>query len=362
MELLYIIRVWLSEIIMNMALMPPGILSEKPSFMNIMHKILKFVSPFPLTINIRFDITTRCNLHCDFCYIKNHYNDISTSDVFRILFKIRYKTIKLGLLGGEPLLRGDLTDIIGFAKKRSHIKRVVLFTNAVLVTKDIASRLRQSGLDISIVNFSLDQIDSGTRKMIFNGIKNLVKAGIPVYTYTHINSENINRLDLIKRSSKELGAKPIFSKYVCQMESDPLIVENALWMAAKNRILNENPRHKRRINRTVLLMRNACFGGRLSFSVKANGDITPCPFIDDIIIGNALEGFENIEMNEQMRQFLSVPRECRFCSIHKYCGGGCRSDSKVMFGSYSKRDRSCSGPYTEAITGKDIIDKIPYFW
>lgn len=79
-----------------------------------------FKQNVPLEINIH--ITDRCNLRCTYCYsnfYKRNIPDISKTDIFRIVdgFK-KLGSLEVSLIGGEPFLHPDFSEIIEYIKDK----------------------------------------------------------------------------------------------------------------------------------------------------------------------------------------------------------------------------------------------------
>jgi MoaA/NifB/PqqE/SkfB family radical SAM enzyme len=87
------------------------------------------------------ELTDRCNLNCIHCCV--HSDDrhakgkeLTTKQVFRIVGQMRDEgVVYLNFSGGEPLFRGDFSDIYLFAKKKGFA--VTVITNGTLITCDI---------------------------------------------------------------------------------------------------------------------------------------------------------------------------------------------------------------------------------
>ncbi len=108
--------------------------------------------------HIDIELTERCNNNCIHCYINqpeldsNTYNrEISHDFIKRILTE----SAKLGFLtvrftGGEPLLRQDFEELYLFTRRLG--MQVILFTNARLITENIAELLAKypPGHDVEI--------------------------------------------------------------------------------------------------------------------------------------------------------------------------------------------------------------------
>lgn len=120
---------------------------------------------------IILDITHSCNLTCRICDIwktKAINSDIDIRHIKNILMQVKALGVKeIALSGGEPLLRKDVFEIIGYAKEIK-IKNLGILTNGILV-KEYIERLKPYLLDntISLV-ISLDSLNPDVHNHIRN--------------------------------------------------------------------------------------------------------------------------------------------------------------------------------------------------
>src|SRR5262245_35073228 len=115
-------------------------------------------SPRPYVIS--WNLTYRCNLACEHCYLdagaKKHQklntlnfsdrSELSTEECFGVIDQITAfapECVTI-LTGGEPLLRRDILEIIGYAAQNK--LWVVVGTNGVLITEMLAERLKAEGV------------------------------------------------------------------------------------------------------------------------------------------------------------------------------------------------------------------------
>lgn len=112
---------------------------------------------------LRISVTDRCNMQCRYCMPKGystHSSETLSSDEFagivRTAAKFGVDTVRI--TGGEPLLRGDLTEIAGKIRKNRSIKRIGVTTNGSLLSNSAAD-LRKAGVDS--VNISVDTLKRG---------------------------------------------------------------------------------------------------------------------------------------------------------------------------------------------------------
>lgn len=148
----------------------------------------------PILGKLDIELTERCNYNCIHCYINLPYNDVhaeqrelSTDAIKRILIE----TVSLGCLsvrftGGEPLLRKDFEELYVFTR-RLGIK-VLLFTNAALVTPDLAELFSRipplENIEVSIYGMKKSSWEAVTRvpgsyETAQRGINLLLKYKIP---------------------------------------------------------------------------------------------------------------------------------------------------------------------------------------
>jgi radical SAM protein with 4Fe4S-binding SPASM domain len=343
---------------------------------SILHKISqKVVGGYPYVMKL--DVSDRCNLKCKMCYAKNKNHDVSLDNIKCILKQIGNVPIRLDLLGGEPLLRNDICEIISYAKNHTGIREIVLYTNGTLATEELAKNLFKAGLDKAIVTLishdpkkhnDFTGLPNGWQRTI-TGINNFVNAGIKTYTFSALHSENIMDMEEIyKFSSNQLHVTPLFYQYIPQKKDDPLFPSLDQWHKTKHKILYEYcTEHADYFKKIINYCGQTCLGGSYSISIKADGSVTPCPFIHDLSFGNVFKQniwdiFSKRYNSTQFSEFIKLPKDCVGCTYKNICNGGCRAGNKLLFGNYSTKDCRCLGPCKDTIKSEDILDKVPTFF
>ncbi|HEX3046213.1 MAG TPA: radical SAM protein [Bacillota bacterium] len=93
-------------------------------------------------------MTKYCNLHCRMCDYPEFYpthQEISLAQIKQLLDETKMMGADLlELSGGEPMMRGDIFEIISYAKSLGFT--VFMASNGVLIGPDEAERLVKSGL------------------------------------------------------------------------------------------------------------------------------------------------------------------------------------------------------------------------
>ena len=170
---------------------------------------------FPL--RVMFEITYRCNFHCRHCYMpqsyRNRKGELKTKEVFFILDQLSgIGCFYLGFTGGEPFMRRDILDILGYARKLGF--EIIIYTNGSLIDEEIAkqlSLLRPNIVDITIPGMSrlaFERVSrvSGSRDKVFRAIDLLHKKRINLGFKTCVLKENKSEIKQIQDFARSLGA------------------------------------------------------------------------------------------------------------------------------------------------------------
>jgi len=157
--------------------------------------------------DLRISVMDRCNFRCTYCMPEEKYHPkfkflpsnqrLSFQDIIRITKNfVSLGVNKIRITGGEPLLRVNLTELIGDLSRIDGIQDIALTTNGVLLAK-YASELKAAGLDR--ITVSLDSIDPNEFKTMTGGRGSLdrVLAGIEEAEVARIKNIKVNAV--IKR-------------------------------------------------------------------------------------------------------------------------------------------------------------------
>ncbi len=113
---------------------------------------------------LRIAVTERCNLRCVYCMPPEGIELLASDHLLTFDEIVRFASIcarngvnKIRLTGGEPLVRGNLAQLVERLQALPGIDTVAITTNGTLLAK-YAEALRQAGL--SSVNISLDTLRS----------------------------------------------------------------------------------------------------------------------------------------------------------------------------------------------------------
>lgn len=164
---------------------------------------------FPLTAD--FELTRRCNLRCEHCFIDfDGDSGLSFDEILRVFDDLRKAgTLFLVLSGGEIATRPDWLEIIHEAHARNFVLRIK--TNGTLFTsEDIAelAKIPILSVDISLYGGDAKTHDKVTKikgsfERTIKTIKRLRKAGIRVMITAPVLSSTSHALPQIAALSKK---------------------------------------------------------------------------------------------------------------------------------------------------------------
>ncbi|MFM8845243.1 MAG: GTP 3',8-cyclase MoaA [Gammaproteobacteria bacterium] len=117
--------------------------------------------------DLRISVMDRCNFRCPYCMPQHTFHEgyrflksterLSFDEIIRLArLAATLGVRKLRITGGEPLLRPNLTDLVGDLSTLPGIEDVALTTNGMLLAK-YATELKAAGL--TRITVSLDSLD-----------------------------------------------------------------------------------------------------------------------------------------------------------------------------------------------------------
>ncbi len=325
---------------------------------------------------ISWNITKRCNLCCRHCYLDsselncNTTDELTKEECLRLIDKIAdiNPETMLVLTGGEPLLRSDIFDLIGYVSQKGMM--VVLGSNAIPIDDEMAKRLKGcglSGVGISLHSFTPEIHDSfcgveGAWKDTIAGIEACRRQNLEFQIQTSVTNDNHNEIMAMVDFSKRLGAK-VFSPFflVCTgrgqelTDITPQQYEQLLTKLARNKSngIMVRPRCAptyRRIlyqdaSNNPMLKTHAgkCLAGTHYLRIAPEGDVTPCPYMP-LKVGNVREqSFTDIWEDSLELISFRYPKlkgKCGVCEFQSICGG-CRARAFSFHGDYLEEDGWC---------------------
>ncbi len=342
----------LSEIVKSLSLL---IDSEKKNYETVYPEIFREKNiEYPSSAEIA--LTYRCQNRCEFCPSSGLFRgkepvEMTTRQVKLVIDKIHseVKASSVSFTGGEPTLRRDLPELIGYAGAKGI--RTILVTNGIRCSDyDFVKSLSGSGLRSAAVSLESDNelihnritgnIES-YRKTV-QGIHNLIDAGIQTHTNTTICRANMDHLiSLVKFLRDEFGSRGLSMNMIITKRPHGHDDESISYSSI-SKIINPVFRFCR--ENDIRLSWNTpvphCMFGGSDFnsgtgpcacvsdilSINPSGEVIPCSNYSRRIGDILNDRFEKIWNSDEARYYRDkkyIPPLCKKCSSRDKCRGGC---------------------------------------
>ncbi len=334
--------------------------------------------------DIIWNITNRCNLRCDHCYMAAdaHRRPDELSDEEAIALVKQMGEVGLPMLflsGGEPMVRPNFWEILEEAHRQGI--RPTISTNCTLIDREAARRLKANGvrwIATSIYGppaFHDEMVRvSGTYDRVVAAIRVLREEGVGVVLKTALSKQTWPYIFDIIQLAKDLDCGLI---YICDLITsgrsegeEDLRVSDDQWRELADWILDDvldssqtleydigalpsvipymaERLMERGIDVTKGLERlrimSACPVGKGHMNINSEGGIMPCQFAQDWVVGNiremsiteAVQALYRLDLQES--KGACSPEECEYTHICR----GCRTKAWQQFGDPFAEDTTC---------------------
>jgi MoaA/NifB/PqqE/SkfB family radical SAM enzyme len=251
----------------------------------------------PVPLSVPFVLTYRCNGRCTYCgspgrASRDEMTPAQTGDLLQQVLNAGAE--RIGLTGGEPLLRPDLGDLVARARDAGAL--VTVNSNGLLVERRLEA-LRQVGLLLISMDGPRDHHDrlrgAGSFDAAVRGIRAAASEHIPVGIVCTLTrgSEPSRMLDL----AEQLGVRCLFQPVMSFSFSAPARLLRELWPSreemrrwAEDLLRAKAARRPVACSRTFLrFVRDTwpgpsalpCAAGTLHCAVSPEGRVAPCNFL-----------------------------------------------------------------------------------
>ena len=256
-----------------------------------------------------FAINDDCNVSCNHCSFFEGVEDktrkiLTLKESKKLIFEAQELGVSvINIVGGEPLLRTDLPEILKSVNK--DLSTVTLFTNGWFL-KEKAKELKASGLDGVYV--SLDAITAekhdrfrnkkGLFKKALEGIEEAKKVGLTVGISTCITPEEFEKGEFEERVefTKKHGIHELLvfdAKPTGRFKNRKNLIDNHNWL---DDMIEKSKKYNQDLTYPGIFLyayatsfrSTGCSGGTSYFYVSPYGDVSPCDF-NHATFGNILK-------------------------------------------------------------------------
>jgi radical SAM protein with 4Fe4S-binding SPASM domain len=334
---------------------------------------------------IYWNLTDRCNLRCKHCYLRDVLissseqapHELGTEDCLKIVDQFEEaKVFFVTVLGGEPFCRPDIMEILRYLGEKRFWTKIT--TNCTLIDENTAHDLVDAGIREVFVSLEgpLAEVNDvirgrGSFEKALKGIRHLQDFGMPFSIQMTISKVNYKKIEDMADFCLRIGAEKIFFESFNDFPSKDhvssfLNLERDNTYAVAQKIaeiraeypdgfissdfdpvfgfLSPHPDSSVKDRRVV-----RCGLGLTQVGILSNGDVIPCIYMRDIVLGNLMEiRLSGIPITGEFKKIKTlrtltvddIEGECRHCEWKYVCGGGCRGRAYLKY-----NDLSCPDPY-----------------
>jgi radical SAM protein with 4Fe4S-binding SPASM domain len=379
-----------------------GTLQENPSLIRAIMTSSQSVARLGLSqpqrwlypLHVVWHLTERCTLSCRHCYQAStaveREGELSREEKLTVTDELgRCQVASVLFSGGEPLLCDDIDSVI--ERCAGWDMYTALATHGAGLRKERCETLAEKGLRYVEVSLDYTRAEDhdrlrgvmGSWKQAVEGIRNAVETpGLRVGIAMCLHRDNRTNLEEMVRFAIELGADRFVhydfipagrGREMLEADLNPEQREEALkklstWKREKAiEIISTSPQFTRLCQEQELGSSTGCLGdfgtlpgvthkrlapylggcgaGRTIACIQANGQVTPCAFLPDRVMGTVKEkGFREIIRENPWWDLVCNLEEreghCGQCTSRTHCGG-CRARAEAYYHRLDSSDPGC---------------------
>ena len=328
--------------------------------------------------NLDIELTTICNLRCKTCY--NPFlqqKALSVKDFLYILEQgsalakhLRLDGLWLTISGGEPFMHPDILTLLRTARDRG-VVGIAIITNGTLFTNEIYHEINRLKIDevmISIDGGNRETHDdnrgAGAYDRMISGVRGLHRECPTIFTGSTLTltSKNIDQIPEYAKLAFDLG--------FCYAWINPPLESGRLPGNHLSITKEQNDKASelvRKIDNYTLKygfdiyynlpyyalsdpispftdLQTACPFARNNLTICADGNVLPCLYSRDYVLGNIFKddliNIYNLPDLENYRKGNLLAPECQQCQLAAFCGG-CRARTYYRTGDWYGKDTWC---------------------
>jgi mycofactocin radical SAM maturase len=301
-------------------------------------------------ICLTWELTYACNLACVHCLSSSGRRDpaeLTPAEARAVVDEmVDMKVFYVNIGGGEPMLRPDFFDLVGYAVERR--VGVKFSTNGTRLTAERAEQL--AALDYLDVQVSIDGATAATNDLVRGegsfaaaraAMDNLAAAGFgPFKVSVVVTRQNVEELEGLAAIADSYGAQLRLTRLrpsgrgVDSWDSLHPTAEQQRrlyhWLLERPGVLTGDSFFHLSALGEPLDGLNLCGAGRVVCLIDPVGDVYACPFVIDreFLAGNVRDpgGFAAVWRSSSLFTSLREPQSagaCASCGSFDACRGGC---------------------------------------
>ncbi len=341
-----------------------------------------------------WNFTNRCNLRCQHCYQESDHHaatgELTLTEKLNLVDQMAEEYVAMvAFAGGEPTISPDLLPVL--RRCQSHGLHMSVATNGTTMTRRLAASLADAG--VRYVEISLDSVNAakhdafrgqpgmwdrtvrGMRYVVeqdglrlgiamcvhrgnFAEVRDMLQFAVDIGAgcFAHFNFIPVGRgTDMIDGDISPRQRQELLETLNEWMQSGKIGVLSTAPQLGRVCLANAPIEGRQSCShagsgsgwkaRVVAKYLGGCGAGRTYVCIEPAGDITPCVYMPNRVLGNIrTRTFRNIFRNNPYTETLCdrehFTHHCAECRYRNYCGG-CRARADSYFGAIHAGDPGC---------------------
>lgn len=311
---------------------------------------------FPLII--KWNITSKCNLLCRHCFLNSYVEEPKLEKVIEIIKELNNKKVAaVCITGGEPLMRGDLEEIVQ-ALHKNKIKTMIA-TNGTLLSEKRVNQLIKNGVtqyQISLDGHNKELNDyfrgKGSFSKAIYAIKELKSKGAEVIIAHTLNKLNYvyfkNMIELAEELNSDILRFELFiplgrgrtNQTLLELDNKSMqFIRDEVMRAKAEKIIMKLP---------TFNSRYGCGAGFFNCVINSDFTLSPCDMLAETYKTKAFRNVNELEdmwINSHVfNEWRAIKVNDEYCNLCKYsskCNNGCRASALAYNNNLSGTDNLC---------------------
>jgi len=291
-------------------------------------------------MRLQLEVTKRCNLSCQHCYVAGKQRELTTQAVFRLFDEAADEgCLMVTLTGGEVAMRSDWLELAAAVRKRRMMVNV--YTNGTLLTEEdcvALAKLKPMFVGVSLygsraeVHESITKVPGSFERSV-SALRRLRELGVTCQIKNVLMPENLHDVRATGELARRLDCVYSFDPTVSpKADGDASVTEHRvtadeLWpfyleqlYAKPRKVRTDGDGNGRPVARN-------CSAGFSSAFVDASGDVYPCmgfpPAWGDVSEASLNEIWRGPAATMHRRLMQRELSTCNRCDLLKYCTARC---------------------------------------
>ena len=297
--------------------------------------------------NVQLSISSKCNLHCKYCYAtdrqEGEHASLSYEEYEKLvddLVAYAGSPLSFTLTGGEPLLNKDVFRIARYIRSKGC--NVDILTNGTLVSESNIQELSESfdGVSVSIDGKDASSHDrfrgSGSYAKTERCIELLQQNDIPYRLSMTVNRLNIGDVEsMAQKYGSHMNFAPLFPAGSANNSDVDMSISGKEYFDCLKKASGVNPLSycESTLQSSQTCRRCKCAIGGSEISISPTGDVYPCQLLHypEFLIGN----IHDVSISDLLSSSPVIERcshlvvdkidGCSTCFLRYVCGGACRA-------------------------------------